>query len=64
MTVHVCVCSDIDLGWFYKVFISVPLVSYEQLTMEGSSSKDSSVASSPFSSPNVSALLKIKIISW
>ncbi|KAB2022516.1 hypothetical protein ES319_D07G216600v1 [Gossypium barbadense] len=32
--------------------------------MEGSSSKDSSVASSPFSSPNVSALLKIKIISW
>ncbi|KAM1373460.1 hypothetical protein ACFX2I_024157 [Malus domestica] len=26
--------------------------------------KDSSVASSPFSSPNVSALLKIKILSW
>ncbi|KAE8730496.1 putative serine/threonine-protein kinase WNK11-like [Hibiscus syriacus] len=32
--------------------------------MEVSSSKDSSVASSPFSSPNVSALLKIKVISW
>ncbi|KAK8674294.1 hypothetical protein V6N13_112588 [Hibiscus sabdariffa] len=33
--------------------------------MEVLSSKDSSsVASSPFSSPNVSALLKIKIISW
>ncbi|KAM2587831.1 hypothetical protein EV1_045344 [Malus domestica] len=26
--------------------------------------KDSSVSSSPFSSPNVSALLKIKILSW
>ncbi|OMO62546.1 hypothetical protein COLO4_33029 [Corchorus olitorius] len=32
--------------------------------MEVSSSKESSVASSPFSSPNVTALLKIKIISW
>ncbi|KAK6259570.1 NPH3 domain - like 2 [Theobroma cacao] len=32
--------------------------------MEVSSPKDSSVASSPFSSPNVSALLKIRIISW
>ncbi|XP_022758945.1 BTB/POZ domain-containing protein At5g48130-like [Durio zibethinus] len=34
------------------------------MTMEVSSSKDSSVASSPFSSPNVSCLLKIRIISW
>ncbi|XWS75858.1 hypothetical protein CRYUN_Cryun01aG0127900 [Craigia yunnanensis] len=34
------------------------------MTMEVSSPKDSSVASSPFSSPNVSALLKIRIISW
>ncbi|KAL8238080.1 hypothetical protein R6Q59_019161 [Mikania micrantha] len=34
--------------------------------MDGSASKDNntSVLSSPFSSPNVSALLKIKIISW
>uniref|UniRef100_A0A2C9UP56 NPH3 domain-containing protein n=1 Tax=Manihot esculenta TaxID=3983 RepID=A0A2C9UP56_MANES len=32
--------------------------------MEAASSKDSSVASSPFPSPNVGALLKIKIISW
>ncbi|WJZ99671.1 hypothetical protein VitviT2T_018093 [Vitis vinifera] len=32
--------------------------------MEVASPKCSSVASSPFSSPNVSALLKIKIISW
>ncbi|KAJ0053445.1 hypothetical protein Pint_01879 [Pistacia integerrima] len=33
--------------------------------MEAVSSKDnSSVASSPFSSPNISALLKIKIVSW
>lgn len=32
--------------------------------MEVVSSKDSSVASSPFSSPNISALLKIKIVSW
>ncbi|XVF31878.1 hypothetical protein REPUB_Repub17cG0032300 [Reevesia pubescens] len=32
--------------------------------MEVSSPKDSSVASSPFPSPNVSALLKIRVISW
>lgn len=32
--------------------------------MEAASPKDNSVASSPFSSPNVSALLKIKILSW
>ncbi|CAK7349097.1 unnamed protein product [Dovyalis caffra] len=32
--------------------------------MEAVSPKDSSSASSPFSSPNVTALLKIKIISW
>ncbi|KAH7511140.1 hypothetical protein JRO89_XSUnG0221000 [Xanthoceras sorbifolium] len=32
--------------------------------MEVVSSKDSSVASSPFSSPNITALLKIKIVSW
>ncbi|KAF2292389.1 hypothetical protein GH714_021713 [Hevea brasiliensis] len=32
--------------------------------MEATSSKDSSVASSPFPSPNIGALLKIKIISW
>ncbi|XP_002533866.2 BTB/POZ domain-containing protein At5g48130 [Ricinus communis] len=32
--------------------------------MDVASSKDSSVASSPFSSPNIGALLKIKIISW
>ncbi|XP_050247833.1 BTB/POZ domain-containing protein At5g48130 [Quercus robur] len=32
--------------------------------MEVLSPKDSSVASSPFSSPNIGALLKIKVISW
>ncbi|PON63576.1 Voltage dependent potassium channel [Parasponia andersonii] len=32
--------------------------------MEVSSSKDSSVSSSPFPSPNVGALLKIRVISW
>ncbi|XP_030460479.2 BTB/POZ domain-containing protein At5g48130 [Syzygium oleosum] len=32
--------------------------------MEAASPKDNSVASSPFSSPNISALLKIKILSW
>lgn len=32
--------------------------------MEVVSPKDSSVASSPFSSPNIGALLKIRIISW
>ncbi|XP_021889970.1 BTB/POZ domain-containing protein At5g48130 isoform X2 [Carica papaya] len=32
--------------------------------MEVASSKDSSVSSSPFSSPNISALLKIKVLSW
>ncbi|KAM7503740.1 hypothetical protein LguiB_002644 [Lonicera macranthoides] len=32
--------------------------------MDTASSKDTSVLSSPFSSPNVAALLKIKIISW
>ncbi|XP_012081421.1 BTB/POZ domain-containing protein At5g48130 [Jatropha curcas] len=32
--------------------------------MEAASSKDSSVASSPFPSPSIGVLLKIKIISW
>ncbi|KAJ4840121.1 hypothetical protein Tsubulata_049895 [Turnera subulata] len=32
--------------------------------MEAASSKDSSLATSPFSSPNVGALLKIRIICW
>ncbi|WCJ37420.1 Phototropic-responsive NPH3 family protein [Euphorbia peplus] len=32
--------------------------------MEPASSKDSSLASSPFVSPNIGALLKIRIISW
>ncbi|KAJ6674580.1 hypothetical protein OIU85_010822 [Salix viminalis] len=34
------------------------------MQMESASPKDSSSASSPFSSPSVAALLKIKIISW
>ncbi|KAF5726493.1 hypothetical protein HS088_TW22G00171 [Tripterygium wilfordii] len=34
------------------------------MPMEAASPKDSSAASSPFSSPNISALLKIRTISW